>query len=92
MLLFTLTEIFSQMMQFNQVKHCVCWIPTIPPHREWRPRKGPPSVSPGGANWIVADDVEKPFQVNRRGITFSYMGLQHLAKMLERIDLEDKTA
>lgn len=38
---------------------------------------------PGGENWIVARDVEEPFERTDRGTTFRFMGLNELAGIIE---------
>lgn len=38
---------------------------------------------PGGDNWVVANDIAKPFEITESGMTCRFMGLEDLARILE---------
>ena len=38
---------------------------------------------PGGENWIVARDIEKPFERTYDGMNFRFLGLKDLAGTIE---------
>ena len=42
---------------------------------------------PGGENWVVANDISKPFEISEKGMVFRFMGLKDLAETIEARDL-----